>query len=95
MDLNTIKKQRDLIIDVAEKYGAYNIRLFGSVARHHENQNSDIDLLVNFEPGRSLFELIELKDELEKLLSVQVYVISEKGLSQYIKDTVLQEAIEL
>ncbi|MEW9672621.1 nucleotidyltransferase family protein [Ammoniphilus sp. 3BR4] len=95
MNLRTLKTQRDLIIRIAEKHGAYDVRVFGSVARNEDNHNSDIDLLVNFEHGRSLFDLIELKDELEDILQVKVDIISENGLNKYMKDSILEDAIQL
>lgn len=72
MNLNTLKSQRDLILRVAKKHGAFDVRVFGSIARREETSNSDIDLLVKFEPERSLFDLIEMKDELEEVLKVKV-----------------------
>jgi hypothetical protein len=58
MTLNeTIQQQREEILDVAAKYGAYNVRLFGSVVRGEADEASDIDILVDMEPGRSLLDL--------------------------------------
>ncbi|RXT02750.1 nucleotidyltransferase family protein [Ammoniphilus sp. CFH 90114] len=95
MNLHSLKKQRDLVLEIARTHGAYDVRVFGSISRGEETDNSDIDLLVNFEPGRSLFDLIELKDELEELLGIRVDIISENGLNKYMKDTVLGDAIQL
>lgn len=94
MNLHLLKNRRDLILSIAEKYGAYDVRVFGSISRGEETDKSDIDLLVNFESGRSLFDLIELKDELEELLGIKVDIISENGLNKYIKDTILGDAIQ-
>lgn len=65
---------------IASAHGAERIRLIGSVARGDEHSTSDIDFLVRFEPGRSLFDQAGLIHDLEQLLGVNVDVISEGGL---------------
>lgn len=71
-----IVKRRDEIIAVAKRYGASDIRLFGSLARGDANEDSDVDLIVRFEPGRSLFDHGGLIADLEELLGVKVDVVS-------------------
>jgi predicted nucleotidyltransferase len=95
MNLNTLKEQRNIILRIAEKHGAYNIRVFGSVARNEENSNSDLDLLVNFESDRSLFDLIGFKNEIEETMKIKVDIVSENGLNKYIRDFILEDAIQL
>jgi len=57
MDIQKIlKKSGEEILKICGKYGAYNVRIFGSVARGEANELSDIDILVEFEPGRTLFD---------------------------------------
>jgi predicted nucleotidyltransferase len=90
-----LKAKRDEILQICAKYGARNVRVFGSVARGEADEQSDIDLLVEFEPGRSLFDHAGLLLELQALLGVKVDVVSERGLKARIRERVLQEAIPL
>lgn len=80
------------ILEVARRHGAGRVRMFGSCARGQQTPDSDIDLLVELEPGRDLFDLIELKQELEKKLRRRVDVLTEQSLSPYIREEVLREA---
>ncbi len=88
-----LKEKRRQILTLAKKYGACNVRLFGSVARGEERPNSDIDFLVELEPGRSLFDLGGLLYELQILLGVEVDVVTEKSLRPRMRDRVLRDAI--
>lgn len=90
-----LREKRQQILAIAEKYGARHIRIFGSVARGDARPDSDIDFLVELEPGRSLFDLGGLLYELQSLLGVEVDVVTEKGLRARIRERVLQEAIPL
>lgn len=72
--------KREDILQIAAKYGAYNIRVFGSVARREADANSDIDFLVEMETGGSLFDLGGLLMELREILGCEVDVVTEKGL---------------
>ena len=91
----TLQENRRQILALAEKYGARNVRIFGSVARGEAHPDSDVDFLVELEPGRSLFDLGGLLYELQSLLGVEVDVVTEKGLRPRIRETVLREAIPL
>jgi predicted nucleotidyltransferase len=88
-----LKEKREDILRVAAKYGAHHVRLFGSVARGEADELSDIDFLVDMEPGRSLLDLGGLQVELEALLGCRVDVVTEKGLKMRIKGRVLAEAV--
>ncbi|KOP25563.1 DNA polymerase [Hapalosiphon sp. MRB220] len=90
-----LQAKREKILQSAAKYGAYNVRIFGSVARREANAESDVDFLVEMEPGRSLFDLGGLLMELQELLGCEVDIVTEKGLRQRIRERVLQEAIPL
>ncbi|PDW02930.1 nucleotidyltransferase family protein [Candidatus Viridilinea mediisalina] len=90
-----LKHQREAIMDIATHYGASNVRVFGSVARGEENDYSDIDLLVDLEPGRTLLDLGGLLMDLRELLQVQVDVGTTAMLKERIRDRVLAEAIPL
>lgn len=96
MSLNELlQSKREDILRTAAKYGAYNVRVFGSVARGEADEQSDIDLLVNMEPDRSLFDLGGLLTDLEDLLGCKVDVVTEKGLRDRIRERVLKEAVAL
>jgi predicted nucleotidyltransferase len=87
--------KRDEILRVAAHRGARNIRVFGSVARGDNDDKSDVDFLVEMEPGRTLFDLSGLLIDLESLLHVSVDVVSERGLRPRIRERVLAEAVPL
>lgn len=96
MDLPTLLQQnREQVLATAARHGAYNIRVFGSVARGEATAGSDIDFLVSLEPGRSLMDLGGLLYDLRNLLGVEVDVVTEKGLRVRIREQVLKEAIPL
>lgn len=88
-----VADKRDEIMQIAARYGAYNVRVFGSMARGEADADSDIDLLVDLEPGRSLLDLGGLLMELQSLLGRPVDVITEKGLRPRIREAVLKEAV--
>ncbi len=90
-----LKAKREEILRVCAKYGAHNVRVFGSVARGEATEESDIDLIVDFEPGRSLLDHAGLWLELQELLGVRVDVVSSRGLKARIRERVLQEAVPL
>lgn len=96
MDLKQLlTEKREKIIQIAEKHGAYNIRIFGSVARGENNSNSDIDFLVDIESGRSLLNRIALMQELEDFLGCKVDIVKSENLPLLIKDKVFNETIWL
>ena len=90
-----LKEKREEILAIAAKHGAYNVRVFGSVARGEANAESDVDFLVEIEQGRTLFDRIALIQELEELLKRRVDVAKPENLHKYIRNRVLQEAITL
>jgi len=90
-----LRTKREDILRIAKNYGAYNVRVFGSVARGEADSESDIDLLVNMESGRSLLDLGGLLMDLEDLLGCNVDVVTEDGLRERIRARVLKEAVAL
>jgi len=90
-----LKARREEILKVCARYGARNVRVFGSLARGEADEQSDIDLIVEFEPGRSLLDHAGLWLELQELLGVKVDVVSSRGIKARIRERVLQEAIPL
>ena len=95
MDIQSLRVKREEILQIAEKYGARTVRIFGSVARGEADTASDLDLLVEMEPGRSLLDLGGLLMELQDLSGCRVDVVTEKGLRERIRDRVLREAVAL
>ena len=79
-------------MQIAARHGAYNVRVFGSVARGEARPDSDIDFLVNLEAGRSLLDLARLLRELQALLNCPVDVVTEAGLRPRLRPKVLEEA---
>ncbi len=90
-----LKEKREEILRVCAKHGARNVRVFGSVARGDADEQSDIDLIVEFEPERSLLDHAALWLELQELLGRKVDVVSERGIKPRIRERVLREAIPL
>lgn len=90
-----LKEKREAILQLAARYGASNVRVFGSVARGDFSESSDIDFLVDLEPGRSLFDLGGLLMDLQDLLGRNVDVGTTKMLKEAIREQVLKEAIPL
>jgi predicted nucleotidyltransferase len=89
---NLLKTKRGEILRLAAKYGAYNVRVFGSAARGEAGPDSDVDFLVELEPDRSLFDLGGLLMDLQELLECEVDVVTEQGLHWYIRDQIIADA---
>jgi uncharacterized protein len=90
-----LRTKREDILRTATKYGAFNVRVFGSVARGEADAESDIDLLVDMEPGHSLLDLIGFLIDVEEMLGCKVDVVTERGLRDRIRERVLKEAVAL
>ena len=96
MDIpEVLKARRQQVLDIATQHGAHHVRVFGSVARGESQAGSDIDFLVDMEPGRSLLDIGGLVMELQQLLGYPVDVVTERGLKSRIRDRVLAEATPL
>jgi uncharacterized protein len=90
-----LKDEREEILRIAASHGAQNVRVFGSLARGEAVPDSDIDILVELDPGRSLLDIIAIKQDLEDLMGCEVDVVTEAAISPYIREQVLKEAISL
>ena len=90
-----LKEKREEILQIAAKYGARHVRVFGSVARGEADAQSDIDLLVEFEADRSLLDHAGLWLELQEALGCKVDVVSERGIKARIRERVLPEAVPI
>ena len=92
---DVLKCKRHDILRLASQHGATHVRVFGSLARGEAGPSSDVDLLVQMEKGRSLLDLIELSQELESVLQRKVDVLTDEGLSPYLKERIQAEAVPL
>jgi uncharacterized protein len=90
-----LKARRKEILQLAARHGVRNVRVFGSVARGEAGPESDVDFLVEIEPGRSLMDHVGLLQDLEDVLCCKVDVVNEKALHWYIRDRIKQEAVPL
>jgi predicted nucleotidyltransferase len=88
-----VRTKREQILGIARKHGAVSMRLFGSAARGDEVEGSDLDFVVEMEPGRSLLDLGGLQVDLERLLGCPVDVVTVKGLRERIRARVMEEAV--
>jgi uncharacterized protein len=91
--LSLVRRKRTAILRIARKHGARSIRVFGSAARGEATQESDIDFLVEMEPGRGLFAQAAMLLELQDLLGRDVDVVTVDGLRERIRERVLDEAM--
>jgi len=87
--------RRDAVLGLAAKHGAFNVRVFGSVARGDNDAQSDIDFLVDLEPGRTLSDLGGLLMDLQEVLGAPVDIATERGLRARVRERVLTEAVAL
>jgi hypothetical protein len=91
-----LAEKREEIIKIAEKHGAYNVRIFGSVARGEDDEKSDIDFLIDYDLSKisSWFPMGLILD-LEALLGRKVDIATDDSLHYFIRDKVLEEVIKL
>jgi predicted nucleotidyltransferase len=90
-----VASKREAILRAADRRGAVNVRVFGSVARGEADEASDVDFLVDLQPGRNLLDLGGLLMDLEGILGRPVDVVTEKGLRPRLRERVLREAVNL
>jgi len=87
--------KRGEVLRIATRHGAAKVRVFGSVVRGDAGPDSDVDILIDLGPGRSLLDIVAIKQDLEDLLGCRVDVVTEAAISPYIRDRVLEEAVGL
>jgi predicted nucleotidyltransferase len=90
-----LNDKRAEVLSTAARHGAHNVRMIGSVARGDARPDSDLDLLVELDTGRSLLDHAALMVELEALLGCKVDIATEQGLRPRVRDRVLAEAVPL
>jgi predicted nucleotidyltransferase len=93
--LELLTDKREDVLRIAAKHGAYNVRIFGSVARGEATPDSDIDLLIEKGPTTTPWFPAGLVLELEESLGRRVDVVTEKALNPHLRDRVLREAVPL
>lgn len=96
LTLETLRREKKAeILRLAEKHGCRNVRVFGSVATGENRADSDLDLLVDLEPGRTLFDLGGFLEDLKVVLRMEVDVHDSRCIHPYIRDRVFAEAVAL
>ncbi len=95
MHIAKLRNRKEDILKLAYFFGVKDIRIFGSVARDEQDENSDIDLLVEMEKDKSLFDRLGFKHELEQLLQQKVDVISVRAIRGRLKENILKESLPL
>ncbi|MGE0132369.1 MAG: nucleotidyltransferase family protein [Blastocatellales bacterium] len=93
--LDLLKAKREIILELAARHGAHNVRVFGSVARGEAGPDSDVDLLVDLDKDRSLFDQMDFQQEIEDLLGRKVDVVTEQSIYWLLRRRILKEAIPL
>jgi predicted nucleotidyltransferase len=91
--LEDVRGHRDAILAIGRRFGVRNVRVFGSVARGDATRHSDLDLLIDVEPGHGYLDMAGFALEVEDLLGVFTQVATEGGLKLRIRDRVLAEAV--
>jgi predicted nucleotidyltransferase len=92
---SALDTRREEILGIVRRHGGRNVRVFGSQARGEGAPDSDVDILIDLESGRSLLDIVAIKQDLEDLLGCSVDVVTEASVSPYIREHVLSEAIAL
>lgn len=90
-----IKERREEILRIAARYGTHDVRVFGSVVRGEARPDSDVDFLVDMDPGRTLLDMGGLLMDLREALGHEVDVVTERGLKARIRDRIIKEASPL
>lgn len=83
---------RGEILRLAQQHGCRNVRVFGSRARNEAEQDSDVDLLIDVEPGRSMLDVIGFWQDVAALLGRPVDVVTDGGISPYLRRRICEEA---
>jgi hypothetical protein len=94
-DVALSRQDADRVREISRRHGVDRVRVFGSAVRGEAGPDSDLDLLIALEPGRGFRDLMDFCDEVEAALGRRVDVVMEDGLSPYIRERVLREAVAL
>jgi len=93
--IDELREKRPLILSIAKQHGARKVRVFGSSAKGKSRRESDVDFLIELESGRTLLDIIAIKQDLEDLLQRKVDVVTEGAVSPYLRDEIVTQAISL
>ena len=93
--LDEIRAKREEIYAIARRHKAEKLWVFGSCARKEERPDSDVDFLVKFGDDASLLDIVHIRDDARDLLSREVDVVSDRGLSPYIGKYIRKEAVPI
>jgi len=93
--LEDLRRLRDTILALAEKYRARQVSVFGSIARGELQTGSDVDFLVDFEPDYKLRDHIRLTQALQSLVGRRVEVVDRRSLREELRATIIDDALEL
>lgn len=93
--LDSVKAHRQQILSITNAHGAYNVRIFGSIAKGQDVPGSDLDILSDLAPEKSLLDIVAIKQDLEDLLGFKVDVVTQASLSPYLKSEILKSAVHL
>jgi hypothetical protein len=95
VDLKTLMSRKGKILAIAARTGAEDVRIFGSVAAGTAGPRSDLDVLIRLAPKRTLLDIVAFKQDLEEILGCEVHVVTERSISPYMRESVLNEAVRL
>ncbi|MBA4741615.1 MAG: nucleotidyltransferase family protein [Azoarcus sp.] len=90
--LDQLVSRRDELARLAERHHASNLRVFGSVARGEEREDSDVDLLVDFGSEASLLDQVGLQADFERVLGRRVDIVTPNGVSPFLRERIVREA---
>jgi predicted nucleotidyltransferase len=93
LSLDDVRRHREQIVAIGQRFGVRNIRVFGSVARGEADGDSDLDLLIDVDPGHGYFDMAGFALAVEDLLGVFTQVATVSGLKVRIRDRILTEAV--
>jgi len=93
--LSELRERRDDILAIAKRNGAFNVRVFGSVARGESGSGSDIDFLVTFESGSSIFDQVGLWLDLKELLGCEVDLLTDHPEAGLVTEVARKEAVPI
>jgi hypothetical protein len=93
--LESLRQRKAEIESLAARYGAHDVRVFGSVARDEDTNDSDIDVLVEMSDEASLLDLVEFQQALEAMLNRRADVLTVRGINPHLRERILAEAVRL
>jgi predicted nucleotidyltransferase len=93
--IELLNQNRERLLAALARHRAHSLRVFGSVARGEDRPDSDVDFLVDFEPGASLLDFVGLKEEFEAVLGRPADVVTADGVSPFLRERILKEAVPL